>query len=66
MWYLVVNDNSERFFIKKKDDNIVYFTKENSNILQEKELRELRDNNFKVVGEAFTYEIKKLDKLLII
>lgn len=64
MWYLIVNDNSERYFIKEKIESVVYFSKENSNNIEEKTLKELQDNHFRIVGEAYSSEIEKLEELL--
>ena len=64
MWYLIINENSERYFIKKRTKDTVCFIKENSNIIEEKFVEDLSRENFKIVGEAFENEFEKLENLM--
>ena len=66
MWYLVVNQKSERYFIKTKVVDIVYLVKESTDRVEEKSIEELRGSGFIIVGECFSSEIEKLDKLIVI
>lgn len=66
MWNLIVNQESERYFIKSIDDenNCFYFIKEDESLIGNKTIQELKESNFRIVGEATENENYKYNNML--
>jgi hypothetical protein len=66
MWNLVVNQESERYFIKSIDEenNYFYFVKEDESLIGNKTIQELKDGEFRIVGEATDSENYKYNNMI--
>lgn len=63
-WYLVIDKDSNRYFIKVKQGQIFYIVREDSTVVKTKKTMDLIKEGYAIVGEAFECESKRLERLL--
>lgn len=63
MWYLAIDDNSKRYFIKPTQNSKLYITRENSTKIDIINVDKFNDK-YRMVGEAFEGENRQLELLL--